>query len=504
VGMGLKSRISSFFRRSRIGELRQIIILYFYTLSTAFPNPRVVVKMASSSNLTLGDLSKIFKRISSAVERWNYGLHEAVKYVSKEVRDKEIFSFLKRFSDSLTLNMDLRDFTRIEFEKMMTNLVDEFERGLERAKKLIDAYSAILTSSTFLSVSMLLVSSIFGMKTERLLALTALGIFSTLSLMTILLSKSIPLDPILHKSERRPAKLKSLKKLNTMAIPLSIILSIALAILFRSQGNPVKSMTLPLFSAGIPLLAIGRLGIRWVRSAEKIDKNLPAFMKSLGDAVEVSGSLKSACKLISVNDYGPINELVKRLQRRLEAGFDLRLTLKVFGAEALSNLSYSMSKVMADSFHHGARPSITAKAIHDYVLKRLENRKKRAQVAGMLWGIALPFQASFAAISALISVLMKTLSAFIELIYSWFPLIAPIPEPLINFFFFSVTYGMAYASAFALYRIRGDSTFSFTSSLGFLLTLSGAVYALSSMASDIIFKMAAGLTEEISSIAGEL
>ena len=122
----------------------------------------------------------------------------------------------------------------------------------------------------------------------------------------------------------------------------------------------------------------------------------------------------------------------------------------------------------------------------------------------MLWGIALPLQASFAAISALISVLMKTLSAFIELIYSWFPLIAPIPEPLINFFFFSVTYGMAYASAFALYRIRGDSTFSFTSSLGFLLTLSGAVYALSSMASDIIFKMAAGLTEEISSIAGEL
>ena len=195
MGMGLKSRISSFFRRSRIGELRQIIMLYFYTLSTASPNPRVVVKMASSSNLTLGDLSKIFKRISSAVERWNYGLHEAVKYVSKEVRDKEIFSFLKRFSDSLTLNMDLRDFTRIEFEKMMTNLVDEFERGLERAKKLIDAYSAILTSSTFLSVSMLLVSSIFGMKTERLLALTALGIFSTLSLMTILLSKSISLDP---------------------------------------------------------------------------------------------------------------------------------------------------------------------------------------------------------------------------------------------------------------------------------------------------------------------
>ena len=263
-------------------------------------------------------------------------------------------------------------------------------------------------------------------------------------------------------------------------------------------------MTLPMLSAGIPLFIIGRLGSRWTKSAEEIDKNLPAFMKSLGDAVEVSGSLKSACKLISVNDYGPINRLVKRLQKRLEAGFDQRLTLKVFGAESLSNLSYSMNKVMADSLHHGARPSITAKAIHDYVLKRLENRKKRAQVAGMLWGIALPLQASFAAISALISVLMKTLSAFIELIYSWFSLVAPIPEPLINIFFLSLTYGMAAASSIAFYRVKGDSAFSLTSALGSLLTLSGVVYALSTIASNKILEMAAGLTQEISSIIGEL
>ncbi|MCD6536391.1 MAG: hypothetical protein J7K49_05095 [Thaumarchaeota archaeon] len=504
MGISLKNRFNFLIRRNGLGDLRQIIILYFYALSTASPNPRDVVKMASSSILALGELSKFFGKISNAVERWNYGLHEAVGYVSKKIRDKEVFTFLKRFADSLTLNMDLRDFTRIEFEKMMTNLVDEFERRLERVKKLIDAYSAILTSSTFLSVSMLLVSSIFGMEIERLLSLTALGIFSILSLMTFLLSRSLPPDPVLHGDERCPQRLKLLRKLNTLIIPLSIILSILLAVYLRGEGDAIKSMTLPMLSAGIPLFIIGRLGSRWTKSAEEIDKNLPAFMKSLGDAVEVSGSLKSACKLISVNDYGPINRLVKRLQKRLEAGFDQRVTLKVFGAESLSNLSYSMNKVMADSLHHGARPSITAKAIHDYVLKRLENRKKRAQVAGMLWGIALPLQASFAAISALISVLMKTLSAFIELIYSWFSLVAPIPEPLINIFFLSLTYGMAAASSIAFYRVKGDSAFSLTSALGSLLTLSGVVYALSTIASNKILEMAAGLTQEISSIIGEL
>ncbi|MCS7132701.1 MAG: hypothetical protein NZ918_03135 [Aigarchaeota archaeon] len=504
MGAVLKKRLGPIFSGNGLGELRQTIILYFYALSTASANPRDVVKMASSSALALGELSSLFDKASRAIERWGYRLHRAILYISKKVGDREIFAFLKRLAEALNLNMDLRDFVRIEFEKMMSGLVDEFERRLERLKKLIDAYSAILTSSIFLSVSMLLVSSIFGMDVEQFLALTSLGIFSILSLMAFLLSRSLPPDPVLHGDERCPRKLKLLRKLNIIMIPLSISASIILAISSWGGGEAIKSMTLPLFSSGIPLLIIGRLGAKWVKSAEEVDRNLPSFVKSLGDAVEVSGSLKGACKLVSLNDYGPVNRLVKRLQKRLEMGFDQKLALKVLGAESLSSLTYSMGKILADSIHHGARASMTAKAIHDYVLKRLENRKKRVQVAGMLWGIAFPLQAAFAAISALISVLVKTLSAFIELIYSWFPLIAPIPEQLVNAFFLSAIYGMAAASSVAYYRVKGDSAFSLTSTLGLLLAISGAVYAMSAIASDKIFEMATGLSREISSIVGEL
>ena len=67
-----------------------------------------------------------------------------------------------------------------------------------------------------------------------------------------------------------------------------------------------------------------------------------------------------------------------------------------------------------------------------------------------------------------------------------------------------MTYGMAAASSIAFYRVKGDSAFSLTSALGSLLTLSGVVYALSTIASNKILEMAAGLTQEISSIIGEL
>ena len=95
------------------------------------------------------------------------------------------------------------------------------------------------------------------------------------------------------------------------------------------------------------------------------------------------------------------------------------------------------------------------------------------------------------AISALISVLMRILSHSVGLMNSWLPLIAPISGQSMNIFFLSITLGSAYASAFSYYRIKGDSLFSFT-------------YALTSIASESILRMAENLSREVNSLLGEL
>ncbi len=503
MGMGaLKKMIAEV--KGEAGAFYELLILYFYALSTASPNPRDILKMASTPSAPIRDLSQIFRKVSEAVERWGYELNKALRYVLNKIRDRDVQSFLKRLSDSMTLSLDIREFMRVELERMMASLVDEFERRLDRVKKMIDAYSAILTSTAFLSVSMLLIASIYGINVNNLLLSTAIGIFIILTLMSLLIAHSLPPDPVLHEEGHCPEKLKLLKKASVLGIPASIAISVTLLTIFGAESDPIKAMSLPLLVSGVPLLVVGRIGLRWVNKSREIDRNLPSFMKSLGDAVEVSGSVKSACKLILMNDYGPMNKLLKKLKKRLEMGFSQRLALQTFGRETISKLSYSMSSIMADALHYGARGSIVGKAIHDYSLRKLENRKKRMQAAGMLWGIALPLQAAFSAISALISVLMKTMAAFINLTSSWLPLFAPIPEPYIHTFFLSITFATAYASAFSFYRIRGDSSFSFTYALGFLLAVSGVVYAFASMVSQSILRMAMNLTEEITSLLGEL
>ena len=486
-----------------VKDFHQVLVLFLYSLSTASPNSRSCIKMAGDSSLSLGGFSKVFKRISTAVERWNYNLHEAIKHASKHVKDKLVKDFLERLSDSLTLDVNLREFMKIEFERMLASLTEEFDRGLEKAKKLIDGYSALLTSATFLSVSMLLLSVIYGMSVERLLTLTAIGISAILGAMTYLISSSLPADPILSESMRAPRTPILLRRILPALIPL--LLSAATLILLSGRGNAVLDpFSLSTLISGIPLLAIGRIGLRWVKAAEQVDKRLPSFMKDLGDAAEISGSLKSACKLALMNDYGPLNKPLRKLRRRLELGFDQRKALEVFGEESFSRLASTMSKIMADALGHGSKPSETGKAIHDYLLRRLENRRKRMQAAGMLWGIALPLQGSFAAISALITALMKTLYHFALLIQSWFPLISPIPVSLIRAFFYSIGLEMAVASSLAYYRLRGDSSFTFAYCLGALLTITGVAHLLAYHASLKLIQLTSKLTESISSMVGEL
>jgi len=488
-------------RREWPEDFHQTLILYLYSLSTASPSSRDVIKMAGESSLSLGTFSKTFKKISSAVEKWNYNLHEAVRHASKKIRDKIIRGFFERLSDALTLDSNLRGFLRIEFNRMLTNLAEEFDRRLERAKKLIDAYSALLTSTTFLSIAMLLLSTIYGMRVENILILTAAGISAVLGFMVYLISYSLPPDPLLQESPRAPQALIALKRLAPILTPALLLTSTIMILGGEGFPDPLAISTL---ASGIPLLAFGRLGLRWIKAAEQIDKKLPALMKDLGDATEISGSLKSACKLILANDYGRLNPLLRKLRRRLDLGFDQHKALKAFGEESFSRLTSSMSRIMADALGHGSRPSIVGKAIYDYLLRRLENRRKRVQVAGMLWGIALPLQGSFAAISALITALMKTLYHFMKLIESWFPLITAIPVNLIQIFFYAICLGMAAASALAYYRLKGDSILTFIHALGTLLTITGIAHLLAYQASNKLIELTTQLTENITSMVGEL
>ena len=500
MGIRLKSLLKGRGERKRLREIYSLMIIHLYSLSTASPSSRDIMRMAGKSSLALSNASKIFSKISALVERWHYTLHKAARYVASQISEERVKRFLQRLSDSVNVNIDLRNVMKVEYEKMMANKAVEFDRAIEKAKRIIEAYSAIMTSNIFLSVSMLLTSMIYGIDVNRILILTAIAAASSLAFIAFLTSKSLPRDPILHNDPRRPEKLASIERIS----PIILITSLSsLSLLILSPIKPrffLDPISVPMILAGAPLLMIGWMGKRWVKSAGEMDENYAPFMKSLGDALEVSGSLKSACKVVSINDYGPLNKLLKRLGKRLELGFEQGKAVEMFWVESLSNLILSTCRIEADSLRYGSRQSITSKAIHDYVLSHLANRKKRRQVAGAIRGLALPLQAIFSAISALISVLTKMLSEFARLIQAWFPVITPISDNAITIYFAGLMLVMAVASSYMIYSIEGDSKFTFTYQLGILLTISGIVYHLALLASMKLLNLASGFMSGMAEI----
>ena len=501
--MGIRL-IEKILEKRRLKAACPHVIIYLYSLSTASPLSKDIIRMAGRSKLALQDLSNIFSKIYILVERWNYTLHKAAKYVSSQIAEKKLREFLARLSDSLNVNVNLSEFMKVEYEKMMAEKSAEFDRALERVKKFIEAYSALMTSSTFLSVSMILLAMIYGVEISRIITLTAICIVCSLAAMVLLTLKTMSPDPVIHDDPRKPERLLVLERANLPLMIAAMASSTLLMISLSPSESSIDPISTSMLMAGAPLFIIGWMGRRWVRSAEKMDEHYAPFIKSLGDALEVSGSLESACKLIAVNDYGPINKLLRRLMKRLKLGFDQGKVLEMLGVESLSNLALSMSRIEADSLRYGSRQSITSKTIHDYVLSHLVNRKKRRQVAGTLRGLAIPLQATFSAIAALISVLTRILSSFANLIRAWFPVIAPIPAPQVSAFFSTIAMAMALASSFMIYLIEGDSRFTLTYSLGTLLTIAGAIYLLSLTASKAILEMASGFIGELESILEEI
>lgn len=510
--INLIKEVSMKIRESRIlRNFYPIVIMHLYSLSTVTSSPRDVMSIAGSSKYALGELTKIFIRISILTRRWNYTLHRAIKLTSSSIREEKIRSFLQRLSYSLNMGVNLESFMKIEYEKLLETSAAEFDRAVERVRRYIEAYSALLTSTSFLSVSMLLTSIIYSLEVEKILTYSVIMIAGSLALIIFLMARILPPDPLIHNEHLKPDSLKFIEKANSLMIFPCIFTSIILMISLNvssSMSQSLMSSLVPipisLIVPGIPLMILGRIGKKWVKQAEKIDEHYPSFIKSLGDAISVVSSLKEASRILEVNDYGPINRLIKRLRMRLEAGFQQNKSLNIFGLESLSSLVLKTIRIIADSIFFGARPDVYARSVYDYTIKHLIDRKKRKQTAGTLKGLAIPLQATLVAVTALIAVLTKILYKFSLLIRDWLPLLATIHPTHVSAYFYSIILVVALSSSIAIYVVEGDSKFTLTYFLGLLLTLSGLTYFLVSLGSESLFNLFISFEKEMVEILGEL
>ena len=427
-----------------------------------------------------GFIQVAFWRMRTLVYKWNFKVQDASKYISTMVPKGEFRQILERLSQALNAGMKLKDFNKVESTKYMIQYDSEYSRITDRLKQISEAFSAVLTSVSFLAVSILISNMTFslGNPTTMLIA-TGAAIAGTLFVMTFLIRLYSPKEGLLHTLEHRPFGLDKFHGMNRTLQIIGMVIGFGLpALLFYLPivgGSMSLALGVPLIAAGIPLFFFGRIAKKRVSQVKSVEEQYPPFIKNFGDAFTVSTSSKEAIRILAGSDYGKLNGPIARLNKRLNAGMSTDIAWELFVEECGSFLIQNHTFALHDSLALGARAARASDAVFKSFVASQGRRKKRELVSGFLRAIIIPLQMTFTGVLVLIQALVGVFASFAAKASQYLVLLHPLDTSLINYYVYSIVATTIFGTTFAMQLVEGESEYDFTYYLGLQMLLTGVI-----------------------------
>jgi archaellum biogenesis protein FlaJ (TadC family) len=477
-------------------DLVNTFMLYVAMLGLSNVSVKQFLKTVSISENLPVYMTKQFKKACALMERWSYGLSEALEYLSKHLREARLKNFFVRLTHSLKAGVTFEDLARIEYNKYLAEKANDFEKGLEKLRKLVEAYTTLISTVALLSVSFLLITTVFGDGSEQFLTISLASIGATLSSTSLLFATNTLRRKVLNNYGGVPKKIITL---NMATAPL-IVISATVLLVGVLLVNSVWSASTTLAVAGLPLAVHGFLGRRFKKRVEASEASLPLLLKSMGDYMAVTGSLNKTSHLLTLSDFGQLNRLVHRLEARVKAGIGMLISLKIFGLESLSSIGSKVFSMLGEALEAGVKPTVATGILSEYVTSVIMNDRRRSQITASLKTLSLPLHATLAAIFALLTTLLTILSQISALLSPQMMFIRPVnPYTAVNFFY-TVMVLTAAITAVNIYLSDGDTIYTLTQYLGTILVISSATYLAMSIASGSLLTSFAKLTKGVSGL----
>ncbi|MEM1947000.1 MAG: hypothetical protein QXF95_08330, partial [Candidatus Caldarchaeum sp.] len=455
---------------------------------------RQIITLFSKTSVLPPLYTSVFAKARALLDKWDYGQSEVLNFLTTQLKTPQLRNLMMRLNHALKAGVSLKDFAQIEYNKYLAEMTNEFEKGLEKLRRLVEAYTTLVSIVSLLMVSFLLVSTIYGVAEKgQMMESGILLIALMLSSTTLFLLTNILRRGLLNRYAYRPKQLAFVEKMTRPIMALSFATVVGAAFLRGlSGGQSTLYASAAMVVGGGPAALHGFIGRRWHRKISATESTLPILLKSLGDYLSATGSFKTASRMLSLSDFGPLNKLVSRFEVRLKAGLSPFIALKVFGMELLGRLGEKTLACLAEALEAGASPSTACSILSEHVSNTLMRDKRRSQVTSSLKSLAIPLQAVLSAIFALMATLLTILSDIAKMTQSYLTLINP-PDPgLAISYFYAVILITSFITAVNIYLADGDSVFTFTYYFGLLLLVSGASF----------WSMAVGSSQILSSFAG--
>jgi flagellar protein FlaJ len=360
-----------------------------------------------------------------------------------------------------------------------------------------NAYSAIITSVTFVAITLTLTQALMGSSSPSAFTATStqLGLIlvATLLMSVFILYLVAPVDKFIytHPDLRRPKEFIKLKRL----LPVCAMISIAAAVaVYVIPSIPYgKSMGLVLLALGIPVLPIGMLAKRADDAVKARENAFPTFMRTLGTTAAITCySTARTLKLLMVREFGVLSTQVRALHSRLSVGVDPTLCWKNLASESGSELVRIFGGIYEATVSLGGDPGEIGKMISRNMIRRLVLRAKRIQVAGGIRAMIFPLHVIECALLSFMTALLDFLVSMINVGAQYGNTLGIFQTsiqpgaiaPLFNFIMILMTI----ANAVALKITEVSNNYRFLHHLSILTIMTGTVTLGVGVAVDFIFK----------------
>lgn len=438
-----------------------------------------------------GGIAEAFWRIDLLVKRWNFKTDEAVKIISKIVEKGEFRDFLSRFSQSISVGMNMRDFLVVESTKYMITFDSDYGRTTDKLKQIAETFSAILTSVSFMAISMLISNMVFSFgNSQTMLIVTALAIAGTLFILDFFIYVMSPKEMLIHDFVHKPFGLARFLKINTKLLLFGLIAGFSIpALLLMLPGmteDLLYPVGVPLVILGIPLFLFGRSARKRVKNIKDLEEQYPPFVRNLGDAITSTASAREALVIIRASDYGKLNGPILRMDRKMYAGMGDDIAWKLFIEECGSSLISNHMHAFTDSLALGAKAALSADAVFNSLVKTDTRRKKRELVTGFLRAIAVPLQVTFTAVLILIHALVTMFGGIASNAGEYLTMLTPSDPILTAYYVYTIIVATAFGTAIAIHFLEGESPFGLTYYSGLQMVTTGLVVIVVSIGADAL------------------
>ena len=407
--------VISYFRTYRENGHIDIDVLYMVTymnsIATANISRDEIFKRVSERNEYA--CSKYMNQVYLLAKNWNYEYGTACNIVAERTSNKRLKDLLMRLANAMASGEPETKFLESEWQTMMIIYKNEYERSLESLKKWADAYTALLVSMSFMSITILMSIVIYNMGDPVTTIISTLVVIAlTAGCGAFVLRSEAPKEFKTHDLEIRSPEQQRIKDMSKLLLPAAAILSIVMFVLGIDVG-------LILIIIGLIIAPMGIIGNRDDKNVTDRDRDYSQFTKMLGSVVGGMGlTVKEGITKVDQKSIGSLEPLVKKLYVRLVMGLDPKVCWNEFIGNSGSELINKFTHIFTDAIDMGGDATKIGKLVNTTNLEVVLLRMKRKLVSSSFTTLIIPMHAAMCGLTLFVVEILIIFAGMISGMYS--------------------------------------------------------------------------------------